>query len=106
MKLEKHIETASLHVTWFDAKMRDPDIAASEQVGLTMLEQAITGNDFLVVKRFIIADLIVSEVLTNLVHAGLDLRPFPAINNHLKMNRSQASAKKAFAADIIQPYLT
>ncbi len=57
-------------------------------------------------KHFTIADLIVSEVLTGLIHAGLDLRPFPAVKHYLKMNLSQVPAKKAFAADIIQPYLT
>lgn len=109
-ELEKHIETASLHVTWFSEKMRDPKIAASEQAGisrcLTMLEQAITARGFLVVNRFTIADLIVSEVLTSLVHAGLDLGSFPAVKEYLQGNLSQASAQKAFAADIIQPYLT
>lgn len=109
-ELEKHIETASLHVTWFSAEMRDPDTAASEQGEvsrcLTMLEQTIKDNGFLVAKRFTIADLIVSEVLTGLVHAGLDLRPFPTVKHYLKMNLSQASAKKTFAAGIIQPYLS
>lgn len=108
-ELETHIETASLHITWLNAKMRDPNTAASEQGEvsrcLRMLEQAIAGTGFLVAKRFTIADLIVSEVLTGLVHAGLDLRPFPAVKHYLEMNLSQASAKKAFAADIIQPYL-
>jgi glutathione S-transferase len=109
-ELEKHIETASLHVTWFSEKMRDPKVAASEQAEisrcLTMLEQAITARGFLVVNRFTIADLIVSEVLTSLVHAGLDLGSFPAVKEYLQGNLSQASAQKAFTADIIQPYLT
>ena len=90
--------------------MRDPDIAASEQAEvsrcLTMLEQTIKDNGFLVTKRFTIADLIVSEVCTNLVHAKVDLRPFPAVKHYLKMNLSQASATKAFVADIVQPYLS
>lgn len=57
-------------------------------------------------KCFTIADLIVSEVLTNLIHTGMGLQPFPVVNNDLKMKLLQASAKKAFTADIAQPYLT
>jgi len=41
---------------------------------LTMLKQEIKVNDFLVAKHFTIADLIVSEVFTNLIQSGLTAR--------------------------------
>lgn len=108
-ELEKHNETASLHVTWYSADKRDTSIAAREQAEvarcLAMLEQAIKDSGFLVANRFTIADVIVCEVLTNLVHAKIDLKPFPSVKRYLKENLSQPAAKKAFAADIIQPYL-
>lgn len=109
-ELEKHIETASLHVTWFNAEKRDPKVAEIEQEEvsrcLSMLEQALADTGFLVAKRFTIADLIISEVLTNVVHTGVDLQPFPAVKHYLETNLSQASAQKAFADDILQPFLT
>jgi glutathione S-transferase len=108
-ELEKHNETASLHVTWYLAAKRDASIAAREQAEvvrcLTMLEEAIKESGFLVANRFTIADLIVSEVLTSLIHAKIDLKPFPVVKRYLKDNLSQPAAKKAFAVDIIQPYL-
>ncbi|MCW5223157.1 glutathione S-transferase family protein [Verminephrobacter aporrectodeae subsp. tuberculatae] len=109
-ELEKHNETASLHVTWFSAPKRDANIAAREQAEvsrcLSMIEEAIQESGFLVAKRFTIADLIVSEVLTALVHAKIELNDFPRVKCYLKMNLLQPSAQKAFASDVIQPYLT
>lgn len=109
-ELEKYIETASLHVTWFAEDKRDPDIAASAHAQisrcLSMLENAIKDSGFLVAGRFTIADLIVSEVLTSVAFAKVDLSDFPTVNKYLTKNLSQAAAKKAFAADVISPYLT
>ena len=109
-ELEKYIETASLHVTWYEQDKRDPDIAASAlaQISrcLSMVESAIKGSGFLVAGRFTIADLIVSEVLTSVAFAKVDLNDFPAVKNYLMINLSQAAAKNAFAADVISPYLT
>ena len=108
-ELEKHNETASLHVTWFPAAKRDANIAATEQAEvlhcLSMIEHAIKGTGFLVGNRFTIADLIVSEVLTALVHAKIDLNDFPYVKQYLKSNLSSPSAQKAFKSDIVQPYL-
>lgn len=109
-ELEKHIEKASLHVTWFNEDKRDPAIAETEQGEvarcLTILEKAVADSGFLVAGSITIADLIVCEVLTNVVHTGVSLQPFPAVESYLKKNLSQASAKKAFAADILKPFLS
>lgn len=109
-QLEKHNETASLHLTWYSESRRDAKIAAAEQAEvlrcLSMLENAIEDNGFLVAKRFTIADLIVSEILTGLVHAKIDLNDFPQVKRYLKSNLSQPSAQKAFTPDIVQPYLS
>jgi glutathione S-transferase len=108
-ELEKHNETAWLHLSWLPEDKRDPQLVLSEQAEvsrcLSMIEQAIKANGFLVTKRFTVADLIVSEVLTNVIHAKIDLSLFPAVKNYLKKNLSQPSAKKAFTPDIIQPYI-
>lgn len=109
-ELEKHNETASLHLTWFSAAKRDANIAAAEQAEvsrcLSMIERAITKTGFLVAGRFTIADLIVSEILTSLVYAKMDLNEFPHVKRYLKANLSQPSAQKAFASEVIQPYLS
>ncbi|OHU90615.1 MULTISPECIES: glutathione S-transferase family protein [Pseudoalteromonas] len=108
-ELESHIEVASLHLTWFDESIRDPKIADKEQGEvmrcLNMLEKAIEKTGFLVGNHFTIADLIVSEVLTNVVHAKVDLKPFAKLNNYLVNNLSKPSAKAAFAPDVIEPVL-
>jgi glutathione S-transferase len=109
-ELEMHNETASLHLTWYSESKRDAKIAATEQAEvsrcLLMLENAIKDSGFLVASRFTIADLIVSEILTALVHAKIDLKDFPHVKRYLRSNLSQPSAQKAFAPDIVQPYLT
>ena len=109
-ELEKHNETASLHVKWLSPDKRDASIAAHElsEVSrcLLMVENAIAGGGFLVANRFTIADLILSEVMTGLVHANVDLQEFPHVRRYLQTNLSRPSARKAFAADIVQPYLT
>lgn len=109
-ELEKHNETASLHLTWYSESKRDAKIATAEQAEvsrcLSMLENAIKESGFLVANRFTIADLIVSEILTALVHAKIDLNDFPHVKRYLKSNLSQPSAQKAFEPDIVQPYLT
>lgn len=55
--------------------------------------------------KFLSVNLI-QKLILHLAGSIVDLRPFPAVKHYLKMNLSQVSAKKAFAADIIQPYLT
>jgi glutathione S-transferase len=108
-ELEKHIETASLHMTWFAAAKRDANIAAKEQAEvsrcLSMIDKAIADTGFLVTDKFTIADLIVSEILTGVVHAKIALHDFPRVERFLRVNLSQPSAQNAFAEDIIQPYL-
>lgn len=108
-ELEKHNEIASLHLTWFSAANRDARIADGAQVEisrcLSMIEKAITNTGFLVAGKFTIADLIVSEILTGLVHSKVTLNDFPRVKRYLKTNLSQPSAQKAFASDIITPYL-
>lgn len=61
------------------------------------IHKAKSGSYFAhVPKRFIIADLIVSEVCTNLVHTKMGLRPFPR-RQTLPGNESVASfGKKGF----------
>jgi len=109
-ELEKHNETASLHVTWFSEDKRDPRIAAAEQAEvkrcLTMLEKAIKDDGYLVARRFTIGDLIICEVLTNVAFSKVDLSAFPAVQAYLKKNLSLPSASKAFAPDIVSPYLS
>jgi glutathione S-transferase len=108
-ELEKHIETASLHTKWFAAAQRDASIAAKAQAEihrcLSMLEAAIRKTGFLVAGKFTVADLIVSEILTGLVHADMTLTDFQLVKHFLQSNLSQHSAQNAFAPDIIQPYL-
>jgi glutathione S-transferase len=109
-ELEKHNETASLHLTWYSESKRDAKIAAAEQAEvsrcLSMLENAIKESGFLVANRFTIAGLIVSEILTVLVHAKIDLNDFPHVKRYLKSNLSQPSDQNAFEPDIVEPYLT
>lgn len=108
-KLERHNETASLHVTWYSESKRDASIATEEKAqvtrSLSILENAIKDSGFLVASRFTIADLIVCEVLTALVHSKISLDDFPNVKRYLRSNLSQPSAQKAFQPDIVQPYL-
>ncbi|MCW8209157.1 glutathione S-transferase family protein [Verminephrobacter aporrectodeae subsp. tuberculatae] len=108
-ELEKHIETASLHVTWLPPAARSADKAASGQVRvarcLTILARALEPTGYLVAERFTVADLIVTEVITNLVHTGVPLDQFPAVQRCVRKNLSRPAARKAFAEDIIRPFL-
>jgi glutathione S-transferase len=106
-ELEKHLEAASLHVTWLPASMRNADKAAAEQDEtrrcLGMLADAIAATGYLAGDRFTVADLIVSEVLTNIVHAGLDPAEAPGVAAYLRRNLSRDAAGRAFAPDILAP---
>ncbi len=108
-ELEKHIETASLHVTWLPPAARSADKAASEQAEvkrcLGILGEAIKADGHLVAGRFTAADLIVTEVITNLVHSGVNLAEFPEVNRYVQRHLSRPAAKKAFADDILKPFL-
>lgn len=108
-ELEKYIETASLHMTWYSAPQKDLTIGENAQNEvircLNMLESTIKDSGYIVGKKFTIADLIVTEVLTGIVFAKISLDPFPSIRNYLKKNLSRPAATKAFAPDIIEPYL-
>jgi len=107
-ELEKHIETASLHVTWLPAAARSADKARSEQAEvarcLDILGAAIGSDGYLVAGRFTVADLIVTEVITNIVHAGVRLGDYPAVNRYVRQNLARPAARKAFADDIVQPF--
>lgn len=108
-ELEKHLEAASLHVTWLPAAARSADKAAAAQAEvhrcLDMLSDAIAADGYLVGGRFGIADLIVTEILTNIVHSGVDLKDEDRIGDYVRKNLSRDAAGKAFAPDVISPLL-
>ncbi|HEX8584251.1 MAG TPA: glutathione S-transferase family protein [Allosphingosinicella sp.] len=108
-ELEKYLEAASLQVTWLPAASRSADKAAAAQAEarrcLAMLSEAIASSGYLVGGRFGIADLIVTEVLTNIVHSGVDLQSHDGIDAYVRRNLSRGAAEKAFAPDVIAPLL-
>ncbi|WP_337261381.1 MULTISPECIES: glutathione S-transferase family protein [unclassified Serratia (in: enterobacteria)] len=108
-ELEHHIEIASLNLTWLDEKSRNTAIAEKEQAEilrcLSMLEKQIEKNGFLVNDYFTVADLIMCEILTGIVHAKVELKLFPHLHTYLKNNLSHVSASKAFSKDIISPFV-
>ena len=108
-ELERHLETASLHVTWLPAAARSADKAAAAQAEasrcLNMLSEAVADSGYLVGGKFGIADLIVTEILTNIVHAGVDQRGSAGIDSYVRKNLSRDAARKAFAPDVIAPLL-
>lgn len=105
-ELEANMEKAALHCTWFPEAQRDPAAAAKFQSEvrrcLSMLEDQLDGAGFLVGKAFSVADLIVSEVLTGLPHAKVELAE-NGLKNYLGRNLTRQAAKRAFAADILEP---
>lgn len=107
-ELEKNMETAALHCTWFPEAMRDQDKAAKAQAEvrrcLGMIETAIEEHGVLVGNRFSVADLIVSEVLTSLPYSGIDLGTLGRTGEYLSANLSRPAARAAFAADILEPF--
>lgn len=109
-ELEANIETAAMHTTFFPAEKRNADLASGAQVEigrcLTMLDKQLAATGYIVTERFTIADLIVSEVLTNVGYTGVDLNDFPAVKKYVTANLAQEAAKKAFSADILEPFLT
>lgn len=108
-ELEKYLETASLHVTWLPSEMRSSDKAAAAQSEarrcLRMIAEATAPTGYLAGDRFTVADLIVSEVLTNIVHAGIDCGEVAGLSDYLRRNLSRDAARKAFAPDVIAPFL-
>lgn len=108
-ELENHIEIASLNLTWLDEKSRNSAIAEKEQSEivrcLSMLEKQIKKKGYLVSDRFTVADLIMCEILTSIVYAKVDLKPFPHLTAYLTNNLSQPSANNAFSKDIISPFI-
>lgn len=108
-ELERHIELASLHITWLNVDERDSEIAKAGQDNvrrcLGILDRAIEGSGYLVAKRFTIADLIVCEVLTCICFARVDLGEFSGVEAYLKKNLTLDSARTAFADEVISPYL-
>lgn len=108
-ELEKHIEIASLHVTWLPPAARSADKAKNEQAEvsrcLSILSQAIEPTGHLVAGRFTVADLIVTEVITNIVHTGMNLSEFPVVNCYVQQNLSRPAVKTAFADDIVKPFV-
>lgn len=108
-ELEKYNEIASLHMTWYSESQKDLKIGENAQNEvlrcLTMLEGAIKDSGYLIGEHFTVADLIVTEVLTGIVFSKVSLDSFPSIRNYLKKNLSRPSAIKAFAPDIIEPYI-
>lgn len=108
-ELEKYNEIAALHMTWYKEPQKDTEIGENAQTEirrcLDILEDAIKYNGYLVGNNFTIADLIVSEVLTGIVFTKVSLDSFPFISNYLKANLSRPSAVRAFASDIIEPFI-
>lgn len=108
-ELEKHLETASLHVTWLPAAARSAEKAAGAQAEagrcLAMLSEAIASTGYLVGGKFGIADLIVTEILTNMVHSGVDPQSQEGVDAYVRRNLSRGAAGKAFAPDVIAPLL-
>lgn len=108
-ELEKYNEIASLHMTWYKEPQKDTKIGENAQNEirrcLNILEDAIKDNGYLVGKRFTIADIIVTEVLTGIVFSKVSLDSFPVIRNYLNENLSRPSAIKAFSPDIIEPFI-
>ena len=107
-ELERNMETAALHCSWYPEPMRDADKAAKAQVEvrrcLTTIDDAIGDSGYPVGDGFTVADLVVSEVLTSLPHCGIDTGTLGRTGCYLAANLARPAAVKAFATDILAPF--
>ena len=108
-ELERQIERASLHVTWLPENARRPaeaEAAAAEiERCLAMLDAALADGGYLVAGRFTVADVVVTEVLTNIVHAGVPLTRAPRVADYVRRNLARSAAQRSFAGDVIAPFV-